>query len=211
MRSAFSLSTRCVHVEDAFREFLRVYDLHHFRYQNGHEFREDCSPLLASTATFPSSPVVFPFRSRYYSFGHSLRGIPGADGSVKDEGNDGGNCRDVLLSHSARVGCHPRGPGLRVIPPSCVVRRQFRVGTAAFRDEQSPGRVHQPRHDITPLQQQRSQLQARHRVSPHRAVDDHRASHGDRIRTHDALSVTPSARNSSFRRSLASPRSTRPR
>lgn len=211
MRPAFSLSTRCVHVEDAFREFLRVYDLHHFRYQNGHEFREDGSPLLASTAPLHSSPIVFPFRSRYYSFGHSLRGIPGADGSVKDEGNDGGNCRDVLLSHGARVGRHPRGPGLCVIPPSWVVRRQFRSGAAALRDEQSPGRVHQPRNDIAPLQQQRSQLQARHRVSPHRAVDDHRTSHGDRIRTHDALSVTPSARNSSFRRSRASPRSTRPR
>lgn len=211
MRPAFSLSTRCVHVEDAFREFLRVYDLHHFRYQNGHEFREDGSPLLASTASLPSSPVVFPFRSRFYSFGHSLRGIPGADGSVKDEGNDSGNCRHVLLSHGARVGRHPRGPGLCVILPSWVVRRQFRSGAAALRDEQSSGRVHQPRHDIAPLQQQRSQLQARHRVSPHRAVDDHRTSHGDRIRTHDSLSVTPSAHNSSFRRSRASPRSTRPR
>lgn len=211
MRPAFSLSTRCVHVEDAFRQFLRVHDLHHFRHQNGHEFREDCSPLLASTASLPSSPVVFPFRSRFYSFGHSLRGIPGADGSVKDEGNDSGNCRHVLLSHGARVGRHPRGPGLCVILPSWVVRRQFRSGAAALRDEQSSGRVHQPRHDIAPLQQQRSQLQARHRVSPHRAVDDHRTSHGDRIRTHDSLSVTPSAHNSSFRRSRASPRSTRPR
>ena len=209
MRPAFSLSTRCVHVEDAFRQFLRVHDLHHFRHQNGHEFREDCSPLLASTASLPSSPVVFPFRSRFYSFGHSLRGIPGADGSVKDEGNDSGNCRHVLLSHGARVGRHPRGPGLCVILPSWVVRRQFRSGAAALRDEQSSGRVHQPRHDIAPLQQQRSQLQARHRVSPHRAVDDHRTSHGDRIRTHDSLSVTPSARNSSFRRSRALPRSTR--
>lgn len=209
MRPAFSLSTRCVHVEDPFRQFLRVHDLHHFRHQNGHEFREDCSPLLASTASLPSSPVVFPFRSRFYSFGHSLRGIPGADGSVKDEGNDSGNCRHVLLSHGARVGRHPRGPGLCVILPSWVVRRQFRSGAAALRDEQSSGRVHQPRHDIAPLQQQRSQLQARHRVSPHRAVDDHRTSHGDRIRTHDALSVTPSARNSSFRRSRALPRSTR--
>lgn len=211
MRPAFSLSTRCVHVEDPFRQFLRVHDLHHFRHQNGHEFREDCSPLLASTASLPSSPVVFPFRSRFYSFGHSLRGIPGADGSVKDEGNDSGNCRHVLLSHGARVGRHPRGPGLCVILPSWVVRRQFRSGAAALRDEQSSGRVHQPRHDIAPLQQQRSQLQARHRVSPHRAVDDHRTSHGDRIRTHDSLSVTPSAHNSSFRRSRASPRSTRPR
>ena len=211
MRPAFSLSTRCVHVEDPFRQFLRVHDLHHFRHQNGHEFREDGPPLLASTASLPSSPVVFPFRSRFYSFGHSLRGIPGADGSVKDEGNDSGNCRHVLLSHGARVGRHPRGPGLCVILPSWVVRRQFRSGAAALRDEQSSGRVHQPRHDIAPLQQQRSQLQARHRVSPHRAVDDHRTSHGDRIRTHDSLSVTPSAHNSSFRRSRASPRSTRPR
>ena len=131
----FTLSTRCGHVEDLVRELLRVYDLYHFRYQNGYEFRENRPSLLACSFPFPSSSIVFHFRSCCYSFGYSLCRILGADCSVKDEGNDCGYRCDVLLSYGAGVGRHPRRSGLCVMLGSYVVRREFCVGVAAFRDE----------------------------------------------------------------------------